>query len=53
MFSLEPPHGGNANEYTRHTIINIKKKYSSKIIPNTIMLAAMGFFVRDSRASSK
>ena len=26
--SLESPHGGDFNEYTQHTIINIKKKIS-------------------------
>ena len=25
MFSSELPHRGNSNEYTKHTIINIKK----------------------------
>ena len=42
IFSLESPHQGDSNEYTQHTIINVK--ISSKIIPNTIMSAAMGFF---------
>ena len=26
MFSLESPHRGDSNEYTKHAIINIKKK---------------------------
>ena len=26
MFSLESPHQGDSNEYTKHTIFNIKKK---------------------------
>ena len=26
VFSLESPHWGDSNEYTQHTIINIKKK---------------------------
>ena len=26
MFSLESPHPGNSNEYTKYTILNIKKK---------------------------
>ena len=30
-----------------------KKRRSPEIIPNTIMSAAMGFFVRDLRKSSK
>ena len=34
------------------TIINIKKK-SPKIISNTVMPAALGFYVRDSRKSLK
>ena len=28
VFSIESPHRGNSNEYTQHTIINIKKKNS-------------------------
>ena len=32
-------HGGDSNEYTQHTIINIKK--SPEIIRNTIMSAAI------------
>ena len=34
------------------TLLNIKKKITL-IIPNIIMSAAMGFFPRDSRTSSK
>ena len=26
VFSLESPHPGDSNEYTQHTIFNIKKK---------------------------
>ena len=26
VFSLESPHRGDSNEYTQHTIINIKRK---------------------------
>ena len=26
VFSLEPPHRGDSNEYTKHTIFNINKK---------------------------
>ena len=26
VFSLESPHRGDSNEYTQHTITNIKKK---------------------------
>ena len=43
MFSLESPHRGDSNEYTQHTIISIEKKIT-RIISNTIMSAAMGFF---------
>ena len=32
VFSLESPHRGDSNEYTQHTIINIKRK--SPEIPN-------------------
>ena len=38
--SLESPHRGDFNEYTQHTIINIKRK-SPEIIQNTIMSAGM------------
>ena len=35
MFSLELPHRGNSNDYTKFTIFNIKKKENHlKIIPN-------------------
>ena len=36
-FLLESPHRGNSNEYTQHTIINIKKLNYSKFV-------VMGFF---------
>ena len=52
VFSLESPYRGDSNEYTQYTFINIKRK-SFEIIPNTIMSAATGFIVRDSRTSSK
>ena len=43
LFSIEPLHRGDSDEYTQHTctIINIKRK-SPAIIPNTKMSAAMG-----------
>ena len=50
VFSLESPHRGDSNEFTQHTIINIKRK-SPEIMPNTIMCGAMGL-VRDTRTSS-
>ena len=49
VFSLESPHRGDSNEYTQYTIFQYKKK----IILNYPKSAAMGFFHRDERASSK
>ena len=40
MFSLESPHRGDSNVYTKHTSFNIKKK----ITLNYPRSAAMGFF---------
>ena len=31
VFSLESPHGGDSNEYTQHTIFNIKKENHRKL----------------------
>ena len=31
MFSLESPHRGDSNEYTKYTIFNIKKKITLKL----------------------
>ena len=42
VFSLESPHQGNSNEYTKHTFFNTERK-PHKLIPNIIMSAAMGF----------
>ena len=39
VFSLESPHRGDSNEYTQHTIFNIKKK----ITQNFPKSAAMSF----------
>ena len=39
MFSLESPHRGDSNEYTQHTIVNIKQK----ITPNYPKSSAIGF----------
>ena len=39
VFSLESPHRGDSNEYTQHTIINIKRK----ITLNCPKSAAIGF----------
>ena len=44
VFSLESPHRGDSNENIQHTIINIKKKITQKIISNTIMSIAVGYF---------
>ena len=49
VFSQESPHGGDSNEYTHHTIFNMKKK----ITVNYSKSAAIGFFSKDSRMSSK
>ena len=49
LFSLESPQRGDSNEYTQYTIFNIEKK----ITLNYPKSAAMGFFTRDSRMSSK
>ena len=49
VFSLESPHRGDFNEYTQYTIFNMNEKN----ILNYSKSAAMGFFPRDSRTSSK
>ena len=49
VFSLESPHRGDSNENTQYTIFNRKKKNS----PNYPKYAAMEFFPRDSKTSSK
>ena len=49
LFSLESPQWGDSNEYTQYTIFNIKKE----ITQNYPKSAAMRFFPRDSRMSSK
>ena len=52
MFSLESPHRGDSNEYTQHTIFNMKKRKITLDYPKS---AAVGFFqgtqerVRNSR----
>ena len=48
VFSLESPRRGDSNEYTQYTIF-IKKT----ITLDYPKFAAMGFFRRDSRTSSK
>ena len=49
MFSLESPHLDDSNEYTQYTISIIKRKITLEY-PKS---AAVGFFSRDSRTSSK
>ena len=49
VFSLESPHRGDSNEYTQYTIFNMNKKNTL----NYPKSAALGFFSRDSRMSSK
>ena len=52
MYSLESPNRGDSNEYTQHTIINIKKKITPNY-PKYNIVCSYGIFVRDSRTSSK
>ena len=49
VFSLESPHPGDSNKYTKQTIFNIYKKISL----NYSKSAAFGFFPRDSKTSLK
>ena len=49
VFSLESPHRGDSNEDIQCTIFNTKKK----ITVNNPKSAAVGFFPKDSRTSSK
>ena len=49
VFTLESPHRGDSNEYTQYTIFNMNKK-NTLSYPKS---AAMGFYPRDSRTSSK
>ena len=49
VFSLELPHRGDSNKYKKYTIFNIK----TKITRNCPKSAAIRFFPRDSRTSSK
>ena len=52
VFSFELPHRGDSNEYTQHTIINIKKKITLNY-PEYNNVCSYGIFLRDSRTSSK
>ena len=49
VFTLESPHRGDSNEYTQYTIFSMNLKN----FLNYPKPAAMGFFPRDSRMSSK
>ena len=49
VVSLESPHRGDSNENTQYTIFSINKMNTL----NYPTSAAMGFFPRDSRTSSK
>ena len=42
MFSLELPHRGDSNEYTKHTVFSIEEK----VTLNCPKSAAMGFFCK-------
>ena len=49
VFSLESPHIGDSNEYTRYTIFNLKKENHPKLS----QIRRNGIFATDSRTSSK
>ena len=49
VFSLELPHRGDSNEYTQHTIVNIKTKITRNYpIYNNVCSCGFSFFVMDS-----
>ena len=53
VFSLELPHRGDSNQYTQHTIMDIKKKIVRNY-PKYKNVCSYGIFLlRDSRTSSK
>ena len=52
VFSLELPHRGDSNEYTQHTIFNLKLKLTRNYLKNNDV-CSYEIFVRDSRTSSK
>ena len=49
VFSIKSPYQSDSNEYKRYTVFNI----NTKIILNYPKSAAMRFFPRDSRTSSR
>ena len=50
VFPLESPHRGDSNEYTHHTIFNMKKENRPKLF---IICSYVFYFPRESRTSSK
>ena len=42
VISLESPYGGDSNEYTQHTIFNVKKEKSFLNYPKS---TTVGFFL--------
>ena len=50
VFTLESPHRGDSNEYTQYAIFQYENEKKNL---NNCKSAAMGFFPRDSRTSSK
>ena len=50
---IDSPDRGDSNKYTQYKIFNTKKTKKKKKTLIFSMFAAMGFFPRDSRTSSK
>ena len=46
MFSLEPPHQGDSNEYTKHTIFNVEKKITLNYLKYNNVCSYWIFFQR-------
>ena len=53
VFSLELPHQGDSNEYTQHTIINIKNKITLNYPKYTNVCSYIRFFPKDLKLSLK
>ena len=51
MFSLESPHRGDSNEYTQHTVINMRKKITQNYLKYNYVCSYVIFLARDSRTS--
>ena len=45
VFSLESPHRGDSNEYTKHTNFNIKKKNHHKLSQIQLFLQLWDFYL--------